>query len=194
MIYAIDGILEQISKDTVVVKAGPISFILNVSNTTVSKLGTIGKSISLFTFLYFREENIALYGFASEGELKLFQKLIGVGGIGPRVALGLLSAYEAEQLISAIVGSNVDLLSQVSGVGKKTAARIILELKSKLEKEDIGVFTASLSEANSDLISALTGLGYSVREASQVVSSIPDVKDLTLEEKIKLALQNLAAK
>jgi Holliday junction DNA helicase RuvA len=194
MIYAIDGILEQVNKDTVVVKAGPISFILNVSGTTINKLGSIGKNVSLFTYLYFREENIALYGFASEGELRLFQKLIGVGGIGPRVALGLLSAYEAEQLISAIVSNNMDLLSQVSGVGKKTAARIILELKSKLEKEDIGVFTASISEANADLISALTGLGYSVREANQVVSSIPDSPDLTLEEKVKLALQNLAAK
>ena len=194
MIYAIDGILEQVNKDTVVVKAGPISFILNVSGSTINKLGAIGKNVALFTYLYFREENIALYGFASEGELKLFQKLIGIGGIGPRVALGLLSAYEPEQLISAIVSNNVDLLSQVTGVGKKTAARIILELKSKLEKEDIGVFTASLSEANADLISALTGLGYSVREASQVVSSIPDSKELTLEEKIKLALQNLAAK
>lgn len=194
MIYAIDGILEQVNKDTIVVKAGSISFILNVPGSTINKLGTLGKNVALFTYLYFREENIALYGFASEGELKLFQKLIAIGGIGPRVALGLLSAFDPEQLISSIISNNIDLLSQVPGVGKKTAARIILELKSKLEKEDIGVFTTSLSEANADLISALTGLGYSVREASQVISSIPDSKDLTLEEKIKLALQNLAAK
>lgn len=194
MIYAIDGILEQVDRDTIVVKAGSISFILNIPGSTIKKLGAIGKNVALFTYLYFREENIALYGFASEGELKLFQKLIGVGGIGPRVALVLLSAFEPEQLISAIISNNIDLLSQVPGVGKKTAARIILELKSKLEKEDIGMFTASLSEANADLISALTGLGYSVREASQVVSSIPDSNDLTLEDKIKLALQNMAAK
>jgi Holliday junction DNA helicase RuvA len=194
MIYAIDGILDRVNKDSIVVKAGPISFILNVPGSTIKKLGAVGKNVALFTHLYYREENISLYGFASEGELRLFQKLIAIGGIGPKVALGLLSAFDPEQLISAIVSSNVDLINQVPGVGKKTAARIILELKSKLEKEDIGVFTASISEANADLISALTGLGYSVREASQVISSIPDSKELTLEDKIKLALQNLAAK
>ena len=194
MIYSINGLLEQVNNDSIVVKAGWISLTMFVPGSTIKKLEAIGKNVTLFTHLYFREDNIALYGFASEGELKLFQKLIGIGGVGPRVALGLLSAFEPEQLVSAIVSNNVDLINQAPGVGKKTAARIILELKPKLEKEDIGVFTATLSEANADLISALTGLGYSIREASQVVSSIPDSKDLSLEERIKIALQNLAAK
>ena len=194
MIYSINGLLEQVNNDSIVVKAGWISLTMFVPGSTIKKLEAIGKNVTLFTHLYFREDNIALYGFASEGELKLFQKLIGIGGVGPRVALGLLSAFEPEQLVSAIVSNNVDLINQAPGVGKKTAARIILELKPKLGKEDIGVFTATLSEANADLISALTGLGYSIREASQVVSSIPDSKDLSLEDRIKIALQNLAAK
>jgi Holliday junction DNA helicase RuvA len=194
MIYAVNGLLEQINNDSVVIKAGYISFMLYVPGSTIKNLGTAGKNVTLFTHLYFREDVIALYGFYSEGELKLFQKLIGISGIGPKVALGLLSAFEPEQLVSAIISDNVDLIYQAPGVGKKTAARIILELKPKLEKEDIGIFTATLSEANADLISALTGLGYSIREASQVVSSIPDSKDLSLEERIKIALQNLAAR
>jgi Holliday junction DNA helicase RuvA len=194
MIYSINGLLEQVNNDSIVVKAGWISLTMFVPGSTIKKLEAVGKNVTLFTHLYFRDDNIALYGFASEGELKLFQKLIGIGGVGPRVALGLLSAFEPEQLVSAIVSNNVDLINQAPGVGKKTAARIILELKPKLEKEDIGVFTVTLSEANADLISALTGLGYSIREASQVVSSIPDSKDLSLEDRIKIALQNLAAK
>lgn len=194
MIYAVNGLLEQTNNDSVVIKAGSISFVIYVPGSTIKNLGTVGKNVTLFTHLYFREDIIALYGFYSEGELKLFQKLIGISGIGPKVALGLLSTFEPEQLVSAIISDNVDLIYQAPGVGKKTAARIILELKPKLEKEDIGIFTATLSEANADLISALTGLGYSIREASQVVSSIPDSKDLSLEERIKIALQNLAAR
>lgn len=194
MIYAITGILEQINIENIIIKAGSFSFVVNVSNTTLKKIGSIGKSVYLFTHIYIRDDNVSIYGFMSEAELKIFKKLIGISGIGPKHALGLLSFCDSEQLISAIINNDLDLLSRAPGIGKKTAARIILELKTKLDKEDIGLLPSVVSDANNDLISALTGLGYSFREANEAASSIPDSQDLTIENKIKIALQNLASK
>ena len=135
---------------------------------------------------------LALYGFSSQQELALFEQLITVSGIGPKVALALLTTMNAEQITTAIITGNADLLSQVPGIGKKTAGRIILDLRSKLEKGWEGEFLPSITESDSDAVSALTGLGYSIREATQALGNIKQDEGMTVEDKVRLALQQLA--
>lgn len=193
MIVALEGILESRGIDSVIIKVGSISFQVFVPSSILGQLGTVGDEVHLHTHLYLREDNVALYGFGSAEESRLFQNLISVSGIGPKVGLGLLSTLGAEQLASAIVSGNVDLLSQAPGLGKKTAGRIVLDLKSKLESE-WGVLAAPvLVQQDADVVAALTNLGYSLKEATHAVSSFPDSRELDLEERIRLALKQLAA-
>ena len=192
MIVALEGILESRGVDSAVVKVGPLSLRVYIPGSTLSQLGAVGDNVSLHTHLYLREDNVALYGFASAQDMGLFQNLISVSGIGPKAALGLLSALNPEQLASAIVSGNVDLLSQAPGLGKKMAGRIVLELKSKLESEWEGAVAPVLVQEDADVVAALTNLGYSLKEATQAVSSLPDSRELDLEERVRLALQQLA--
>ena len=194
MIAAVEGILASKGNNSVIIKAGAVSFLISVPGSTLSRLGHPGNTVFLHTHLYVREDNISLYGFSSPQELSLFEQLITVSGIGPKVALALLTTLNAEQIVSAILGSNADLLSQVPGIGKKTAGRIILDLKSKLEKGWEGEIIQAISQGDSDAVAALTGLGYSIREATQALSSIPQTDDMTLEEKVRQALQRLSSK
>jgi holliday junction DNA helicase RuvA len=194
MIVAIDGILESRGVDSVVVKVGPLNLLVSVPGSTLGRIGTVGDKVHLHTHLYVREDIIALYGFASADELALFQNLISVSGIGPKAALSFLSTLNVEQLASAIVSGNVDLLTQVPGIGSKTAGRVVLELKGKLEKGWAGAITPALTPDDADVVAALTTLGYSLREATQAVAALPNTKELDLEEKVRLALRQLAAR
>jgi Holliday junction DNA helicase RuvA len=157
----------------------------------LSTLGAIGEEVRLHTHLHLREDNVALYGFAAAAELELFQMLIGVTGIGPKAALAMLSAMKPNDLALAIVTENVDLLTQAPGVGKKMASRLVLELKEKLESAWAGA--AVSPEGNAEVIGALTSLGYSPSDAASAVAAISDSPGLTVEEKVRLALQHLAA-
>jgi Holliday junction DNA helicase RuvA len=177
-----------------VVKVGPLSLLVYVPGSTLSRLGTVGDKVHLHTHLYVREDNLSFYGFASADELALFQNLISVSGIGPRAALAFLSTLNVDQLASAIVSGNVDLLTQVPGIGKKMAGRVVLELKGKLEKGWAGAVTPALTPDDADVVAALTTLGYSLKEATQAVAGLPNSAELDLEEKVRLALRQLAAK
>ncbi len=192
MIVAIEGTLVSKGANAIIVKAGPVSLTLNVPGSTLSRLGPAGSEVTLHTHLHVREDNISLYGFSSRQEMILFEQLITVSGIGPKVALSLLTTLSTEQMVSAIISGNADLLSQVPGIGKKTAGRIVLELKGKLEKGWEGEIIPSFGQADADAVAALTGLGYSIREATQALSNIPQTEDISLEEKVRLALQKLA--
>jgi len=178
--------------DSVVVRVGPLSLQVHIPSSVLSRLGAVGDRVYLHTHLYLREDNMALYGFASAEEQRLFQNLISVSGIGPKVALGLLSTLSPEQLASAVVAGNVDLLSQAPGLGKKMAGRIVLELKNKLEREWEGIEASVLGQEDADAVAALTSLGYSLKEATQAVSSLADSRELGLEERVRLALKQLA--
>ena len=123
----------------------------------------------------------------------MFQYLISVSGIGPKVALSILSTLSTDQIVSAIIGDNIGLISQVPGIGKKMAGRIVLELKGKLEKDWKEIIVPVAVQANTDVIEVLTGLGYSLREATRVVSMLPDSGEIGLEEKVRLALKQLAS-
>ena len=192
MIAGVEGIIVSKASNSVTLKAGPVSFIISVPGSTLVKLGHPGSTVSLHTHLYVREDVMALYGFSTQQELVLFEQLITVSGIGPKVALALLTTMSAEQITTAIISGNADLLSQVPGIGKKTAGRIILDLRSKLEKGWEGEFTPSVTESDSDAVAALTGLGYSIREATQALGNITQGEGMTVEDKVRLALQQLA--
>jgi Holliday junction DNA helicase RuvA len=193
MIATLEGTLEYRGSDSVIVNVGGIGFQVYVPSSTLGQLGAIGGKVSLYTHFHLREDNASLYGFASDEELALFKNLISVSGVGPKVALSLLSSLNPEQLAMAITSGNADLISQVSGVGKKMASRIIVDLKGKIEREWSGM-ALPLAPENTDAIAALTSLGYSLREATQAVSGLPDSADLSLEEKVKLALQQLVGR
>ncbi len=193
MIATLEGTLEYRGVDSVIINVGGIGFQVHVPGSTLSQLGAIKDKVSLYTHLHLREDNVSLYGFASEEELGLFKNLISVSGIGPKAALALLSASNPEQLAMAITSGNVDVISQVPGIGRKIAGRLVVELKGKLEREWKGA-VLPLAAENADAIAALTNLGYSLREAIQAVSNLPDSSELSLEEKVKMALQQLAAK
>jgi holliday junction DNA helicase RuvA len=194
MIAAVEGILVSKGNNSVTVKSGRLSFLISVPGSTLTRLGHPGNEVFLHTHMHVREDNISLFGFSSSQELVLFEQLITVSGIGPKVALALLATLTAEQIGSAILSSNADLLSQVPGIGKKTAARIILDLKSKLEKGWEGEIIPPITQGDADAVAALTGLGYSIREATQALSGMPQSEEMTLEEKVRQALQKLSSK
>ncbi len=191
MIATLEGILESRGVDSVIINVGGIGFRVYVSSTTSSRLAAMKGKVSLYTHLHVREDSISLYGFASDEELTLFKSLISVTGIGTKLALTVLSALNPEQLVMAITSGDIDLLSQTPGIGKRTASRLVVELRGKLEKEWKEVALPLASESG-DVIAALTGLGYSVTEATKAISKIPDSEDLSLEDRIKMALQQMA--
>lgn len=191
MIATLEGILEYRGDDSVVINVGGIGFRVYVSSSTSSQLGAVKGRVSLYTHLHVREDNISLYGFGSSEELTLFKSLISVSGIGAKLALSLLAALNPEQLVMAITSGDIDLLSQTPGIGKKIAGRLVVELKSKLEK-DWREVALPLAPERVDVIAALIGLGYSVAEATKAISRLPDSEELSLEEKVKMALQQMA--
>ncbi len=191
MIATLEGILEYRDSDSIIVNVGGVGFQVHVPASTLSRLGAVKGRVFLYTHLHVREDNISLYGFASSEELALFKNLISVSGIGAKLALAVLSALKPEQVVVAIASGDIDLLTQVPGIGRKTASRLVVELKGKMEKEWKEVALPS-SPASADVIAALTGLGYSVAEATRAISKVPGFEELGLEEKIKTALQQMA--
>jgi len=194
MIASLHGRLETLGSDWAIIDVGGIGFQVYMPTSTLSTLGATGEEVQLYTHLHLREDNATLYGFGSADELRLFQTLLGVSGLGPRLALAMLSAMTVEKLTMAIVTGSVDLLTVVPGIGKKVANRLILELKEKIGAGWVTTPGVQLAEENTDVLAALTTLGYSVSEASRAVASLPPSPDLSLEEKIKLALQYFASK
>ena len=189
MISSLHGKVESIGSDRAVVNVNGVGFQVFMPTSTLSAVGAVGKEVQLFTHLHLREDNVALYGFASAEELALFQLLISVNGLGPRLALAMLSGMSAEQLVTAIATGSVDLLTVIPGIGKKVATRIVLELKEKIGAGWISTPVTLLAQENTDVLAALTALGYSAPEAARAVATLPPASDLSLEEKIRLALQ-----
>jgi Holliday junction DNA helicase RuvA len=194
MIASLHGKVESLGSDRAIINVSGIGFQVYMPTSTLSTLGTVGEEVQLYTHLHLKEDNATLYGFASADELRLFQTLIGVSGLGPKLALAMLSVMSVEKLTMAIATGSADLLTVVPGIGKKVANRLILELKEKIGAGWITPPVAQLAEENTDVLAALTSLGYSVTEATRAVATLPPSSDLSLEEKIKLALQYFASK
>ena len=190
MIAGIEGKLVSRNNSGAVIKVGGVSFHVHVPASTLSALGNTGSTVSLYTNMQVREDSIALYGFATEDELETFRVLLTVTGVGPKVALSVLSSLNPGQLALAVSSGNADMLSHIPGVGKKTASRLLLELKDKMG----GIAAGTVSAEGSDLTAALLGLGYSPSEVASAVAALPASPDMTLEEKIRLALQHFSGK
>ncbi len=194
MISRLQGKIEAISADSVIINVNGVGFQVFLPTSTISQIGNVGREVKLFTHLHVREDILALYGFGSADELRLFEIVTGVSGIGPKIGLSMLSAMNPEQLTMAIATGTADILTIVPGIGKKLASRIVLELKDKIGAGWITTAVAEVAQENTDVLGALTSLGYSTAEASRAVASLPKNKDLRLEEKIKLALQYFTSK
>lgn len=198
MISYIKGNLELRGDGFVVVETGGLGYQIFVSPTTLSKLPTTGEQVKLHTFMSVKEDGIALYGFSNAQELELFQRLLGVSGVGPKAALGFLAALTPQELVLAILSDDLKALCKAPGIGKKTAQRVVLELKDKLQTEDaiameMEIQPAVTSEQNHsklEAIEALAALGYSRSEAAKAVHAIAD-ETLTTEEILKAALKKL---
>ncbi|MCK4891407.1 MAG: Holliday junction branch migration protein RuvA, partial [Candidatus Pacebacteria bacterium] len=161
----------------------------------MSDLNEIGQEVELFTYLNVREDALALYGFLEYKELELFEHLISISGIGPKAGMGILSLADPETIKIAIAKGDSSILTKVSGIGKKTAERVILELRNKFSISDIENIEDKTKEIGdySDTVEALVSLGYSSVEAKKALSNIsPEIKDIS--ERIKIALKELGRK
>ena len=205
MFYSLNGKLTVLESTVAVIDVGGIGYKLTVSGTThdslpAPKLNTAeAPTVKLYTYLAVREDDIELFGFYSSEELSSFKLLISVSGVGPKAAMAILTLLTPEKFALAVCSEDTKTLSKASGVGAKTAARIVLELKDKLTKESASVMSSggsseSFAEAPKNRLSeaqdALVVLGYSRSEAVTVLKSI-DTANLELEEIIRVALKKL---
>jgi Holliday junction DNA helicase RuvA len=199
MIAGVRGMLEYMGIDHVLVHVGGVTLKVFVPTSMLDDLGEIGREVKLHTHLYVREDQLALYGFQNQEQLSLFEMLLNVSGVGPRAALNVLSAADVGAVHLAIAQGNVDFLKKVPGIGPKTAARIILELKGKLVetettnralKAGVAGQTPNMLERR-QLVEALSGLGYNPAEIQSALSSLPSDKTLSLEEQVLEALRFL---
>jgi Holliday junction DNA helicase RuvA len=193
MIASIEGRILARGADSLVVGIGGLGVKVYVP-VDVLAAARPGAEIFLHTYLHVRETELALYGFAGDQELTLFHALLGVSGIGPKSALSVLSAMPADALQLAISQEQPGVLARIPGIGKKTAEKIVLELKDKIKlSADVSPELAALSEADGEVIDALTALGYSIVEAQRAVQILPrDVADV--EERLRLALASFGGK
>jgi Holliday junction DNA helicase RuvA len=194
VISSLYGKLESLGSDWATINVAGIGFQVYMPTSTLSTLGKTGDDVRVYTHLHLREDSATLYGFTSAEELWLFQTLIGVSGLGPRLALAVLSALSVEQITMAIATDSTELLDMVPGIGKKVANRIILELKDKIGAGWVTTPATQLAQENTDVLTALTSLGYSAAEAARAIATLPPATDLSLEERIKLALQYFGRK
>lgn len=192
MIATLHGKIQARTEDALIVNVGGVGFRVRVPTNTLANLGAVGSEVQLFTHLHVREDEISLYGFATEDERNLFETLLTVSGIGPKVGLGILSAAPADTLRIAIAQGNVDMLTAIPGIGKKTAQRLILELKGKIDVSGLGE-VSELTPLDKDVIDALINLGYSAAEATRAARAVPSNVQ-TLEERVRVALQHLGAR
>ena len=194
MIASLQGVVALLGGDWVIVNVGGVGFRVHLPSSVLSTLGTVGEEVKLYTHLHVKEDGFSLYGFSSPEELQLFETLLGVSGLGPRLALAMLSTMSAEQLTMAIATGSIELLTTVPGIGRKVANRLVLELKDKIGAGLIAVPAGQVAEEHAEVLAALTSLGYSVAEASRAVANLPRSDGLTLEEQVRLALQYFGGK
>lgn len=191
MIAALRGQVDTKLIDAVLVDVGGVIYRVNTSTTTLNEVGEHGDEVRLQTHLVVREDQLTLYGFTTDDELRLFETLIGVTGIGPKLACAILSRLNPDALTIAITAENAELLATVPGVGKRTAARLILELRGKL----VPVVTVSPtpgSQTDSEVVAALRALGYTAAEAHGAVARLPrEADEAAVEARVLAALRDL---
>ena len=203
MLAYIKGTLEIKTKGYIVVETNGIGYKIFMPESTIEKLGTLGEQIKIFTFMRVREDDVSLYGFLTNEELRMFELLLSVSGIGAKGALTILSNITPSQFALAVIANDVGSLKKLPGIGPKTAQRTILELKDKLKKEqEISVSESEEEtalqqailedEKVSEAISALQVLGYSKKEIVQALEKV-DMTSLSVEDIIRKGLANLSS-
>ncbi|MFA4857702.1 MAG: Holliday junction branch migration protein RuvA [Candidatus Margulisiibacteriota bacterium] len=180
MISHLAGKLEHKDHDHVVVDVGNIGYQVTIPASIIPRLPEVGQEIKLFTFQVVREDDISLYGFLAKEERNLFKILLKVNGVGPKTAVAIIGAFSLDKLVTAITKGEVDLITAVPGVGKKTAQKIVIELREKVSRAfgvvggadmKIDLFKGKSSEA-ADAIAALVALGYMAREAEAIIAGL----------------------
>ena len=199
MIAFVKGILDSVSEDKIVVENQNIGFEILVPGSVVSELPQVGNTVKIYTYTYVREDALQLYGFLTKDSMDMFKLLITVNGIGPKAALGILTAMDTDALRLAILSDDAKTIAKAPGIGPKTASKLILEL-NKCHLEDVfgGVEESFATEnvsagadAKKDAIEALVALGYSASEAAGAVRKLQVTEEMSVEDILKLSLKNL---
>lgn len=189
MIGRIRGNVLEKTPPTICVDVGGVGYEIDVPMSTLYKLPEVGAEVVLYTHLQVREDAHTLYGFSSAAERSAFRSLIKVTGVGARIALAVLSGMSVEELSSAVTLQETGRLTRVPGIGKKTAERLLLELRGKLGA-DIGAVATPAASGQSDILNALLSLGYSSAESQKALKALPE--DVDVAEGIRLALKSMA--
>ena len=202
MIAYIKGQLMQAEEDFIVIENGAIGYQIFVTAQTLDRLPPLGSDMKIHTYMYVREDVLSLYGFLTRDDMEIFKLLLGVSGIGPKGAMGILSALSADELRFAVLSEDSKTISKAPGIGAKTAQRLIIELKDKLKLQD--AFEKKLEHemehagntvevsAKSEAVQALSALGYSNAEALQAVRKVDITEDMDTEAILKEALKKLS--
>ena len=193
MIATLRGEITQIEENAIIVETGGVGLRISVPKPLREHKRT-GEAIFLFTHLVVREDAWHLYGFETQSDRELFTTLLGVDGVGPRTALAVLSTLNLDTVQRAVFADEPDLLSRVPGVGKKTAQKMVLYLHDRLKPVSGLEKIAAMSDTDSEVLAALTALGYSVVEAQTAIQSIPKDAAEDVEERLRLALQQFTGK
>jgi Holliday junction DNA helicase RuvA len=188
MIATLRGEVSQVEENAFILEVGGVGLRVFVPSPLRARLKP-GEVILLFTHLVVREDALALYGFESQADRELFHTLLGVDGVGPKVALSVLSSMTLDAIQRAVFAEEADVLSRVPGVGKKTAQKMALHLKDKLKPTDALSRVAAMSDTDGEVLAALTALGYSVIEAQTALQAIPKDSPDDVEDRLRLALQ-----
>lgn len=200
MIAFIKGILAQTRPGIVVLEAGGLGYEINVPSGVFGSLPGIGETVLLHTYLQVKEDGVSLFGFLKKDDLDMFRMLITVNGIGPKAALSVLSAATADQIRFAVLAEDTKAIEKIPGIGKKTAGKLILELKDKLRLEDAfeqklvsvqkETGAGGMGEAAREAVEALAALGYPSSDALKAVRMAEITPDMTAEEILRLSLKN----
>lgn len=197
MIAQLTGIVAEKNNDSIVVDVNGVGFQVLTSATTLSNIPAAGEKIKLYTVFNVREDAMELFGFSTREEKRMFDKLRGVNGVGPKTALGILSALTVRDISLALLTGDATALTKAPGIGKKTAQRLVLELKDKVDQSEVttiadvpAVARTTQSSAAQEAIEALLALGYQSTEATVAVASVQDKSDKP-DELIRLALRGM---
>lgn len=203
MISYIRGPLAEIDEDVIVVEAGGVGYNIRVPLSLLESLPGIGREVRIYTYLQIREDAMSLFGFLSRQDLKMFKQLLGVSGIGPKGALGILSAMSPGDLRLAIMSGDVKAISRAPGIGLKTAQRVILDLRDRISMDGLpgaepmrrgadSGGSAGLGTAGKEAAEALMALGYSAMEAAKAVQQVEIAEGMTADQVLKASLRHLA--
>ena len=202
MIGYVKGVLEEADEQSVMIDNHGIGYRIFVPSSAFSGALPIGKEVKIYTYLSVKEEAMQLYGFLTRDDLRMFRMLLGVNGIGPEAGLGILSALTADELRFAVLADDAASIAKAPGIGKKTAQKLILELKDKLNLEDAfeqklanqaakDITSADSGSQAQEAVQALTALGYPGTEALRAVKKVEGAESMTVEEILKAALKKM---